>query len=39
MNFVTKILNNAALASAKNTEKACSIFILDEPKMPASMIK
>ena len=39
MNFVTKILNNAALASAKNTEKACSTVFIDEPKMPVSMIK
>ena len=39
MNLVTKILNSAALASAKNSESNCSIWALDEPKMPASMIK
>lgn len=39
MNLVTKILNTVALASAKNSEKTCSFIVIDEPKMPASMIK
>lgn len=39
MNLVTKILNSAALASAKNSETNCSMWGLDEPQMPASMIK
>lgn len=39
MNFVTKILNNVALASAKNSENTCSLIGYDEPKMPQSMIK
>lgn len=39
MNLVTKVLNSAALASAKNSETTCSIILVDEPKMPASMIK
>lgn len=39
MNLVTKVLNSAALASAKNSETTCSMWGLDEPKMPASMIK
>ena len=39
MNLVTKILNSAALASAKNSETNCAIIFFDEPKMPASMIK
>ena len=39
MNLVTKILNSAALASAKNSENTCSVWALDEPKMPASMVK
>ena len=39
MNLVTKILNTAALASAKNSETTCSFWAFDEPKMPASMIK
>lgn len=39
MNLVAKILNNAALTSAKNSENTCSIIVLDEPKMPLSMIK
>lgn len=39
MNLVAKILNNAALTSAKNTETTCAVILLDEPKMPASMIK
>lgn len=39
MNLVTKVLNNAALASAKNSESKCAILLFDEPKMPASMIK
>ena len=39
MNLVTKVLNSAALASAKNSENTCSFWVLDEPKMPTSMIK
>ena len=39
MNLVTKVLNGAALASAKNSETNCSIIFIDEPKMPESMIK
>lgn len=39
MNLVTKVLNSAALASAKSSEANCSMILLDEPKMPASMIK
>ena len=39
MNLVTKVLNSTALAAAKNSEKNCSVFALDEPKMPASIIK
>lgn len=39
MSLVTKILNSAALASAKNSETNCSVWGFDEPKMPASMIK
>ncbi len=39
MNLITKVLNSAALASAKNSETNCPIFVIDEPKMPASMIK
>lgn len=39
MNLVTKILNSAALASAKNSENTCPVIWLDEPQMPASMIK
>lgn len=39
MNLVTKILNSAALASAKNSECACVFWAYDEPQMPASMIK
>ena len=39
MNLVTKILNSAALASAKNSENVCPIVGIDEPKMPESMIK
>lgn len=39
MNLVTKILNSAALASAKNSETTCSMWGLDEAQMPTSMIK
>lgn len=39
MNLVTKVLNSAALASAKNSENTCSSWCVDEPKMPTSMIK
>ena len=39
MNLVTKILNSAALASAKNSESTCPVICFDEPKMPNSMIK
>ena len=39
MNLVTKVLNSAALASAKNSETNCPIIFFDEPKMPASMVK
>ena len=39
MNLVTKVLNSAALASAKSSENTCPIIAIDEPKMPASMIK
>lgn len=39
MNLVAKILNSAALNSAKNSENTCSLIVYDEPKMPASMIK
>ena len=39
MNLVTKVLNNSALASAKNSETNCPILFIDEPKMPESMIK
>ena len=39
MNLVSKILNTAALASAKNSENTCSVWAYDEPKMPSSMIK
>lgn len=39
MNLVTKVLNSTALAAAKNSETNCSVWCLNEPKMPASMIK
>ena len=39
MNLVTKILNSAALASAKNSETNCSFWGLDEPKMPKSLLE
>lgn len=39
MNLVTKVLNSAALASAKNSENTCSSWCFDEPKIPANMIK
>ncbi|MBQ6282959.1 MAG: cyclic lactone autoinducer peptide [Bacilli bacterium] len=39
MNLVTKILNSAALASAKSSESTCPAIAFDEPKMPSSMIK
>jgi cyclic lactone autoinducer peptide len=39
MNLVTKVLNSAALASAKTSETNCAIILIDEPKMPESMIK
>ena len=39
MNLITKVLNSAALASAKNSETTCPVLVIDEPKMPASMIK
>lgn len=39
MNLVAKVLNSAALNSAKNSENTCSMLGYDEPKMPASMIK
>lgn len=39
MNLVTKVLNSTALAAAKNSENACPVIVIDEPKMPASMIK
>ena len=39
MNLVTKVLNSAALASAKNSENTCPLIAFDEPKMPANMIK
>lgn len=39
MNLVSKIVNNAALASAKNSENTCPVIFFDEPQMPASMIK
>ena len=39
MNLITKVLNSAALASAKNSENTCPVIGYDEPKMPASMIK
>lgn len=39
MNLITKILNSAALASAKNSENASPVIVIDEPQMPASMIK
>ena len=31
MNLVTKILNAAALASAKNSENAWPFIVIDEP--------
>lgn len=39
MNLVSKIVNNAALASAKNSENTCALILFDEPQMPASMSK
>lgn len=39
MNLVTKLLNKAALASAKSSETTSSVLCFDEPKMPNSMIK
>ncbi len=39
MNLITKILNSAALASAKTSETTCSVIAFDEPKMPSSMLK
>lgn len=39
MNLVSKIVNNAALASTKNSENTCPLIFFDEPQMPASMIK
>ena len=39
MNLVTKVLNSAALASAKTSEANCPMIFFDEPKMPASMVK
>ena len=39
MNLVSKIVNNAALASAKNSENTCALIFFDEPQMPASMFK
>ena len=39
MNLVSKIANNAALASAKHSENTCALIFFDEPQMPASMIK
>ena len=39
MNLVAKILNSAALTSSKNSENTCSLIVIDEPKMPTSMIK
>lgn len=39
MNLVSKIVNNAALVSAKNSENTCPVIFFDEPQMPASMIK
>ena len=39
MNLVTKVLNSTALAAAKSSENACPIICIDEPQMPASMIK
>lgn len=39
MNLIAKVLNSAALASAKSSEKTCALIVFDEPKMPASMIK
>ena len=39
MNLVSKIVNNADLASDKNRENTCPLIFFDEPQMPASMIK
>lgn len=39
MNLVTKVLNSAALATAKNSETSCPVLLIDEPKMPESMVK
>lgn len=39
MNLVAKILNSAALTSAKSSENTCSVIGFNEPKMPSSMIK
>lgn len=39
MNLVAKILNSAALTSAKSSENVCPLIGIDEPKMPTSMIK
>ena len=39
MNLVSTIVNNAALAIAKNSENTCALILFDEPQMPASMIK
>ena len=39
MNLVSKIVNDAAVASAKNSENTCALIFFDEPQMPASMIK
>lgn len=39
MNLVTKVLNSTALAAAKKSEIACPLWGIEEPKMPASMIK
>jgi cyclic lactone autoinducer peptide len=39
MNLISKIVNNAALASAKTSENTCALIFFDEPQMPASMIK
>ena len=37
--ILAKILNKAALTSAKNSENTCPLILFDEPQMPASMIK
>ena len=39
MNLLAMILNGMSTLTANTSEVSCPLYVFDEPKMPASMIK